>query len=214
MQYFKIFKIYILKAEGIQFERGEKSSVTYTGCKTYQLLVYLFWTQLFLWKGGRGRELFIFSWLSCWDLSFSVILSRSALLGKVLRIDVDGKSPDGKPYRIPPDNPFVSDPKARPEVYAYGVRNMWRCAVDRGDPVTKKGRGRIFCGDVGQNRFEEINIIVKGGNYGWRAKEGFECYDTKLCHNSSLGKEEVSYRRLIICVYLVDYSSIFSVKLK
>ncbi|NXI91460.1 HIPL2 protein, partial [Psophia crepitans] len=112
--------------------------------------------------------------------------NKSALLGKVLRIDVDGESSDGKLYRIPPDNPFVSDPKARPEVYAYGVRNMWRCAVDRGDPVTKKGRGRIFCGDVGQNRFEEIDIIVKGGNYGWRAKEGFECYDTKLCRNSSL----------------------------
>ncbi|XP_074673956.1 HHIP-like protein 2 isoform X3 [Strix aluco] len=112
--------------------------------------------------------------------------NKSTLLGKVLRIDVDGKNPDGKPYSIPPDNPFVSDPKARPEVYAYGVRNMWRCAVDRGDPVMKKGRGRIFCGDVGQNRFEEIDIIVKGGNYGWRAKEGFECYDTKLCHNSSL----------------------------
>ncbi|NXS63166.1 HIPL2 protein, partial [Brachypteracias leptosomus] len=112
--------------------------------------------------------------------------NKSTLLGKVLRIDVDGKGPDGKPYRIPPDNPFVSDPKACPEVYAYGVRNMWRCAVDRGDPATKKGRGRMFCGDVGQNRFEEIDIIVKGGNYGWRAKEGFECYDTKLCHNSSL----------------------------
>ncbi|EOB04357.1 HHIP-like protein 2, partial [Anas platyrhynchos] len=112
--------------------------------------------------------------------------NKSVLLGKVLRIDVDGDSPDGKPYRIPPDNPFVSDPEARPEVYAYGVRNMWRCGVDRGDPVTKKGRGRIFCGDVGQNRFEEIDIIVKGGNYGWRAKEGFECYDTKLCRNSSL----------------------------
>uniref|UniRef100_A0A8B9RQ99 HHIP like 2 n=1 Tax=Accipiter nisus TaxID=211598 RepID=A0A8B9RQ99_9AVES len=90
---------------------------------------------------------------------------KSTLLGKVLRIDVDGKSPDGKPYRIPPDNPFVSDPKARPEVYAYGVRNVWCCAADRGDPVTKKGRGRIFCGDVGQNRFEEIDIIVKGRNY-------------------------------------------------
>uniref|UniRef100_A0A8D0GN33 HHIP like 2 n=1 Tax=Sphenodon punctatus TaxID=8508 RepID=A0A8D0GN33_SPHPU len=112
--------------------------------------------------------------------------NKSVLLGKVLRIDVDGKSPDGKPYRIPLDNPFVSDTKALPEVYAYGVRNMWRCSVDRGDPVTHKGRGRIFCGDVGQNRFEEIDIIVKGGNYGWRAKEGFECYDIKLCHNSSL----------------------------
>ncbi|KAK1171454.1 HHIP-like protein 2 [Acipenser oxyrinchus oxyrinchus] len=112
--------------------------------------------------------------------------NKSALLGKVLRIDVDGTDSDGKPYRIPLDNPFRSDKNARPEVYAYGVRNMWRCSVDRGDPVTHNGRGRIFCGDVGQNRYEEVDFIVKGGNYGWRAKEGFECYDANLCHNSSL----------------------------
>ncbi|XP_060102221.1 HHIP-like protein 2 [Heteronotia binoei] len=112
--------------------------------------------------------------------------NKSSLLGKVLRIDVDGRGSNGKPYRIPLDNPFVSDPKASPEVYAYGVRNMWRCSVDRGNPVTHKGRGRIFCGDVGQNKFEEVDIIVKGGNYGWRAKEGYECYDIKLCHNVSL----------------------------
>ncbi|XP_036398111.1 HHIP-like protein 2 [Megalops cyprinoides] len=113
--------------------------------------------------------------------------NKSTLLGKVLRIDVDGSSLDGKPYRIPEDNPFVSDRAARPEVYAYGVRNTWRCSVDRGDPVSQYGRGRIFCGDVGQNRYEEINIIQRGGNYGWRAKEGFECFDVKLCQNSSLG---------------------------
>ncbi|CAI5695719.1 unnamed protein product [Oreochromis niloticus] len=112
--------------------------------------------------------------------------NKSALLGKVLRIDVDGSDPSGMPYRIPPDNPFLGDPGARPEVFAYGVRNMWRCSVDRGDPVSGYGRGRIFCGDVGQNRYEEIDIIIKGGNYGWRAKEGFECYDMKLCQNSSL----------------------------
>ncbi|KTF72432.1 hypothetical protein cypCar_00039948 [Cyprinus carpio] len=114
--------------------------------------------------------------------------NRSALLGKVLRIDVDGSSIDGKPYKIPPDNPFLREPDAKPEVYAYGVRNMWRCSVDRGDPLTGYGRGRIFCGDVGQNRYEEVDIIVKGGNYGWRAKEGFECFDIKLCQNSSLGE--------------------------
>ncbi|XP_002914235.2 HHIP-like protein 2 [Ailuropoda melanoleuca] len=113
--------------------------------------------------------------------------NKSSLLGKVLRIDVNRAGADGRPYRVPPDNPFVVEPEAHPEVYAYGVRNMWRCAVDRGDPVTRRGRGRIFCGDVGQDRFEEIDIIVKGGNYGWRAKEGFECYDRKLCHNASLG---------------------------
>ncbi|XP_077138347.1 HHIP-like protein 2 isoform X1 [Ranitomeya variabilis] len=112
--------------------------------------------------------------------------NKSALLGKVLRIDVDGERAAGKPYGIPPDNPFVSERHAAPEVYAYGVRNMWRCSVDQGDPVTGKGRGRIFCGDVGQSRYEEIDIIVKGGNYGWRAKEGFECFDIMLCLNSSL----------------------------
>lgn len=109
-------------------------------------------------------------------------------MGKVLRIDVDGSDYRGKPYMIPPDNPFSGDPDARPEVFAYGVRNMWRCSVDRGDPVSGYGRGRIFCGDVGQNRYEEIDIIINGGNYGWRAKEGFECYDIKLCQNSSLSK--------------------------
>lgn len=109
-------------------------------------------------------------------------------MGKALRIDVDESSNNGKNYRIPPDNPFISQPDARPEVFAYGVRNMWRCSVDRGDPVSRYGRGRIFCGDVGQNRYEEIDIIVNGGNYGWRAKEGFECYDLKLCHNSSLSE--------------------------
>lgn len=64
---------------------------------------------------------------------------------------------------------------------------MWRCSIDRGDPHTKEGKGRIFCGDVGQNKFEEIDIIEKGHNYGWRAKEGFSCYDKTLCANSSLG---------------------------
>ncbi|KAM6961260.1 HHIP-like protein 2 [Aplochiton taeniatus] len=112
--------------------------------------------------------------------------NKSAHLGKVLRIDVDGSDADGRPYRIPVDNPFLGETGTRPEVYAYGVRNMWRCSVDRGDPVSRYGRGRIFCGDVGQNRYEEIDIIVPGGNYGWRAKEGYECFDLKLCHNSSL----------------------------
>ncbi|XP_075719877.1 HHIP-like protein 2 [Rhinoderma darwinii] len=112
--------------------------------------------------------------------------NKSALLGKALRIDVDGARAAGKPYGIPPDNPFVSDRSAAPEVYAYGVRNMWRCSVDQGDPVTGKGRGRIFCGDVGQSRYEEVDLITKGGNYGWRAKEGFECFDIMLCLNSSL----------------------------
>ncbi|XP_069493529.1 HHIP-like protein 1 [Ambystoma mexicanum] len=112
--------------------------------------------------------------------------NMSALLGKVLRIDVDNNN-HGPLYRIPPDNPFVNDVSARPEIYAYGVRNMWRCSFDRGDRSSKEGKGRLFCGDVGQNKFEEVDIIEKGKNYGWRAKEGFSCYDKKLCSNSSLG---------------------------
>ncbi|KAM4854006.1 LOW QUALITY PROTEIN: HHIP-like protein 1 [Thomomys bottae] len=111
--------------------------------------------------------------------------NKSALLGKVLRIDVD-RTERGPPYRIPPDNPFVGDPTARPEVYALGVRNMWRCSFDRGDPVTGAGHGRLFCGDVGQNKFEEVDLVESGRNYGWRAREGFECYDRKLCANASL----------------------------
>ncbi|XP_068110896.1 HHIP-like protein 1 [Hyperolius riggenbachi] len=111
--------------------------------------------------------------------------NKSTLLGKVLRIDVNHNN-HGPLYKIPPDNPFVDDPSARPEVYAYGVRNMWRCSFDRGDPQTKEGKGRLFCGDVGQNKFEEVDIVEKGKNYGWRAREGFSCYDKKLCVNSSL----------------------------
>ncbi|XP_015675819.1 HHIP-like protein 1 [Protobothrops mucrosquamatus] len=111
--------------------------------------------------------------------------NKSTLLGKVLRISVENNDV-GPLYQIPPDNPFINESKARPEVYAYGARNMWRCSFDRGDPTTKEGKGRLFCGDVGQNKFEEIDIVEKGRNYGWRAREGFSCYDKKLCTNSSL----------------------------
>ncbi|XP_026087185.1 HHIP-like protein 1 [Carassius auratus] len=111
--------------------------------------------------------------------------NKSTLLGKVLRIDVDNND-YGAPYSVPSDNPFVGETDARPEIYAYGVRNMWRCSIDRGDPVSGQGHGRMLCGDVGQNKYEEVDLIQKGGNYGWRAKEGFSCYDKKLCANSSL----------------------------
>uniref|UniRef100_A0A8B9SPH4 Soluble scavenger receptor cysteine-rich domain-containing protein SSC5D n=1 Tax=Anas platyrhynchos TaxID=8839 RepID=A0A8B9SPH4_ANAPL len=117
--------------------------------------------------------------------TFGNAQNKSTLLGKVLRIDVNNND-RGPLYRIPPDNPFIDDPQARPEVYAYGVRNMWRCSFDRGEPQTKEGKGRLFCGDVGQNKYEEIDIVEKGKNYGWRAREGFSCYDKKLCTNSSM----------------------------
>src|SRR5438876_262178 len=91
------------------------------------------------------------------------------LLGKILRIDVDHKS-DGKPYAIPRDNPFVSRSDAQPEIYALGVRNIWGMAFD---PVTKL----FYAADVGQNLWEEINIIERGGNYGWSLRESFHRFD-------------------------------------
>ncbi|XP_035694537.1 HHIP-like protein 1 [Branchiostoma floridae] len=158
---------------------------------------------------------------------------RSSLLGKILRIDVDGAGPE-RPYGIPADNPFVSKdlwPDARPEVFALGFRNPWRCSLDPVDDgehnsqlVTRKpphklpseqsermdqiivdlrvefpktsnfscklrlkwsghlavvfsgdGRGRIYCGDVGDSGYEEINIISKGGDHGWPDREGHTC---------------------------------------
>ncbi len=88
----------------------------------------------------------------------------SALLGKILRIDVDTPA-DGKAYGIPADNPFVETKGARPEIYALGTRNPWRIAFD-------KETGDLWIGDVGQELWEEVNVITKGGNYGWSNREG------------------------------------------
>ncbi|WP_295118082.1 PQQ-dependent sugar dehydrogenase [uncultured Chitinophaga sp.] len=82
-------------------------------------------------------------------------------LGKILRIDVNGT-----PYSVPKDNPFVNKPGIKPEIWAYGLRNAWRMSFD-------KGTKRLFAGDVGQNKYEEVDIITKGGNYGWRIMEGY-----------------------------------------
>uniref|UniRef100_A0A8B9JV51 Si:ch211-136a13.1 n=1 Tax=Astyanax mexicanus TaxID=7994 RepID=A0A8B9JV51_ASTMX len=143
------------------------------------------WDKLLTEHCGRKVLIKDKNFLSCFTTTKVNFTPESTLLGKVLRVDVNNNE-DSVPYAIPPDNPFISEKDARPEVYAYGVRNMWRCSIDRGDPITAEGRGRMFCGDVGQNKFEEVDLIEKGGNYGWRAKEGFSCYDNKLCLNSSL----------------------------
>ena len=84
----------------------------------------------------------------------------NVLLGKIMRIDVNQQ-----PYGIPKDNPFVGNPNARPEIFAYGFRNPWRISFD-------KKTGQLFAGDVGQDDYEEVDIVKKGGNYGWRIREG------------------------------------------
>lgn len=94
----------------------------------------------------------------------------STLLGKILRIDVDKKD-EGLEYAIPADNPFVSKDGARAEIFAYGFRNPWRMTFDSG------GEHALFVADVQQNSYEEVDIVTKGGNYGWRVLEGTHCFD-------------------------------------
>ncbi len=98
------------------------------------------------------------------------------MLGSIIRIDVDQKS-DGKNYAIPDDNPFVDVPDAAPELWAIGLRNVWRFCFDRAD-------GSLIAADVGQNKIEEVNVIEKGGNYGWNRFEAHETFnaETELAH--------------------------------
>ncbi|MCS6286580.1 MAG: PQQ-dependent sugar dehydrogenase [Nitrospira sp.] len=98
------------------------------------------------------------------------------LLGKMLRIDVNAQ-PGGQPYGIPADNPFAVNPRCNvngtgtqncPEIYALGLRNPWRWSFDR-------QTGTQWVADVGQGQWEEINIVTRGGNYGWNHREGAHC---------------------------------------
>ncbi len=103
----------------------------------------------------------------------------SSLLGKLLRISVDF----GEPYTVPADNPFVGTPNARPEVWAYGLRNPWRFSFDR-------ETGDLWIADVGQNKFEEIDFLPlvqsAGANFGWNVMEGLHCFQKDTCQTTGL----------------------------
>lgn len=119
------------------------------------------------------------------------------LLGAMLRLDVDA----GDPYAVPRDNPFVGNPRAREEIWATGVRNPWRFSFD--------GRtGLLYVADVGQNRWEEVNVVeaAKGGlNYGWNRMEAAHCFSSERCDRSGLVLPALEYDHSEGCTVIGGY---------
>ena len=110
---------------------------------------------------------------------------RTTLLGKLLRLDVDR----GDPYAIPPDNPFVGGAGAHREIWAYGLRNPWRMSFDW-------ETGLLYIADVGQNRWEEVNVqpaTAAGLNYGWNRMEGAHCYGLPVCSKAGVVLPALEY---------------------
>ena len=108
----------------------------------------------------------------------------STLLGAILRLDVSGDD-----LAVPADNPFVGVDGARPEIYAYGLRNPWRFSFDR-------ATGDMWAADVGQDRSEEVDGIIAGRNYGWNIMEGFECFSpSENCPTGGLELPRAVYGR-------------------
>lgn len=114
---------------------------------------------------------------------------RTTLLGKLLRIDVDSTA-NGENYAIPADNPFVGNNSGyKEEIFAYGFRNPWKFSFD-------STTGDIWLADVGQDKFEEVNLVQKGKNYGWKIMEGKSCYSPRSgCNTAGLVKPIVDYPR-------------------
>lgn len=122
----------------------------------------------------------------------------SQLYGKLLRIDVNNVPP-GQPYAIPADNPFVGEPRARPEIWALGLRNPYRFSFDS---LT----GDLWLADVGQSTWEEVNRVPAatpaGVNFGWNRMEGTHCYPAPGCDSSGLWQPVIEYDHNIGCAVI------------
>jgi glucose/arabinose dehydrogenase len=121
------------------------------------------------------------------------------ILGKMIRIDVNS----GSPYSIPPDNPFAGT-TAKPEIYAFGFRNPYRFSFDMG------GTHQIFLGDAGQSLYEEIDVVTKGGNYGWNVKEGTVCFNAdseKLIRNTCPSVDTYGHALIDPVIQVKNYSN-------
>jgi glucose/arabinose dehydrogenase len=118
-----------------------------------------------------------------------------SLLGKILRIDVDGTADTGQNYLIPTDNPFVSG-EGLPEIFAYGFRNPYRFSFN----ISEAEEPRLFVSDVGQARMEEVSLVKAGGNYGWPVREGTTCFNPQnwsqpleTCSTNGLSEPILAY---------------------
>ena len=124
--------------------------------------------------------------------------SVSSIFGKILRIDVDS----AQPYAVPPSNPFVDTPGARPEIWSYGFRNPWRFSFDR-------ATSDMWIGDVGDARWEEVDMQPAsshgGENYGWPFFEGAECRDQDHCNDAGLVPPLVTYGHNMTCAIMGGY---------
>jgi glucose/arabinose dehydrogenase len=114
----------------------------------------------------------------------------ASLLGKILRLDVDRVGVGGAAYVVPPDNPFLSDPEARPEVWAVGLRNPWRFSFD-------EESGNLWIADVGQLKWEEVDVVpwrdAGGANFGWNLYEGRQCFERPSCDPAGISMPLVTY---------------------
>lgn len=128
--------------------------------------------------------------------------NTSTLLGKILRIDVNVNNVNnsGAAYGIPADNPFVNEAGFLPEIWAYGLRNPYRISFD--------SAGRLFAADAGQNLWEEVDLISKGGNYGWNIREGTHCFDPNRPNVSPASCPDVGSRGESLLDPIIEYDHI------